>query len=210
MSGSRIPAAINNELNNATASQAVVNLKGDETMKIKVLILAITLALAASSLAKVGSVAADDKNKQAKKNDQAEKQKKGDVQPASSPLTLLPDLYIESVSAVQGNIYQAKVVIANKGGDASATLLRVTYLATYGCGGAVNTGNKPFEVPVPRIGANQKVTVTITGKLPLTPSTSSVERLAYKLTLNVGTNISNKVKESNTDNNEKCVPGKSA
>lgn len=175
-------------------------------MKIRMLILAITLALVASGLTSVGS-AADDK--QVKKDDPA-KQKKGDVQQATPPLTLLPDLYIESVTSVQGKSNEAKVVIANKGGDASATVLRVTYLATYGCGGAVNPDNKPFEVPVPRIGANKKATVIISGKLPLNPDTSSIERLAYKLTLNVGTNISNKVKESNTNNNEKCLPGKSA
>jgi hypothetical protein len=175
-------------------------------MKIRMLILTLTLALVASGVATVGNTADD---KQAKKADPAKKQS-GDVQPATPPLTLLPDLYIESVTTVQGKTNEAKVVIANKGGDASATLLRVTYLATYGCGGAVNPDNKPFEVPVPRIGANKKATVIISGKLPLNPDTSSVERLAYKLTLNVGTNISNKIKESNTNNNEKCVPGKSA
>lgn len=174
-------------------------------MKIRMLIFAITLALAAS-MASVGNTADE---KQVKKADPP-KEKKGDAQPATPPLTLLPDLYIESVTSVQGKNNEAKVVIANKGGDASATLLRVTYLATFGCGGAVNPDNKPFEVPVPRIGANKKATVIISGKLPLNPDTSSVERLAYKLTLNVGTNISNKVKESNTNNNEKCLAGKSA
>ncbi len=197
---------LTNQSNNTTVYQPVVNLKGDETMKIRMFIFAITLALAASGLTSIGSTADD---KQVKKDDPP-KPKKGDAQPATPPLTLFPDLYIESVTSVQGKINEAKVVIANKGGDASATVLRVTYLATFQCGGAVNPQNKPFEVPVPRIGANKKATVIISGKLPLTPDTSSVERLAYKLTLNVGTNISNKIKESNTNNNEKCVPGKSA
>lgn len=83
----------------------------------------------------------------------------------------------------------------------------MTYLITFACGGAVNKEDKPFDVPVPRIGANQKATVTISGKQPLNPETQGVERLAYKVTLNVGNNASNKVKESNTNNNEKCVVG---
>lgn len=79
-------------------------------MRIKVLLIALAFALVASSLASVGNVAAVDKNKQVKNDGQLGKQKTGEVQPTTPPMTLLPDLYIENVTAVQGKIYEAKVI----------------------------------------------------------------------------------------------------